>query len=435
MRVTLLLAVMFVGLTLDAPAHAAVSFSNPTAIEVPAAATQGFSSPYPSTIVVQGLLGVVVDVNVTLHDVSHSCPDDLDILLVGPLGQRLVIQSDATGCSSINALTYTIDDDAAGPLADTGPPVPDLGRARPANYAGGPTDLAPIDDFALGGGPAAPYQHAAPTGTATLDGVFGNTTPNGSWRLYVFDDAQQDAGDISGGWSIEIETDPPSFGNGEPIVISETGSGVPYPSAIQVTGLGEIEALRVSLHGVTHSYPDDLAVLLEAPSGDALILQSGAGGTSDAANAIYHFDDLAAALSDTGPLATGGALVRPTSYDDPDFSVAGGPGPPYLAPFPNGVATLTSSFAGQPANGTWKLYVFDCCAPDAGIIERGWSLAITAPEPGTAASSLVAATALAAARMRHATRRRRVSVASAPIAVIASAASPGSGTVKKVGEE
>ena len=44
--------------------------------------------------------------------------------------------------------------------------------------------------------PAGPYP-------VTLD-VFTGTNPNGTWSLFVFDDLQNDQGNIAGGWSITI---------------------------------------------------------------------------------------------------------------------------------------------------------------------------------------------------------------------------------------
>ncbi len=47
------------------------------------------ATPYPSTIAValaNGVAADTVDVNVTLSGLSHTNPDDIDILLVGPAG-------------------------------------------------------------------------------------------------------------------------------------------------------------------------------------------------------------------------------------------------------------------------------------------------------------------------------------------------------------
>ena len=43
----------------------------------------GPASPYPATINVSGLAGVIGNVRVTLIKLAHSFPDDIDALLVG----------------------------------------------------------------------------------------------------------------------------------------------------------------------------------------------------------------------------------------------------------------------------------------------------------------------------------------------------------------
>src|SRR5262245_26850305 len=71
---------------------ATVTFSNPERIIIPNM-DPGIPMLYPSPISVTGLSGTITDVNVTLHDVSHSFADDLDILLVGPTGASVILVS------------------------------------------------------------------------------------------------------------------------------------------------------------------------------------------------------------------------------------------------------------------------------------------------------------------------------------------------------
>ena len=66
------------------------TFSNSAAIVIPAtgtgAGTGAPATPYPSTITVAGITDPVARVTVTLKQASHTFPDDIDILLVGPTG-------------------------------------------------------------------------------------------------------------------------------------------------------------------------------------------------------------------------------------------------------------------------------------------------------------------------------------------------------------
>ena len=69
-------------------------FSNPAAITINDNAA---AVPYPSSIVVSGLGDALTDINVTLTGWNHTFPDDVDILLVGPGGQNLILMSDVGG--------------------------------------------------------------------------------------------------------------------------------------------------------------------------------------------------------------------------------------------------------------------------------------------------------------------------------------------------
>ena len=149
------------------------------------------ATPYPSDILVSGL-GPVEKVTVTLSGLNHTFPDDIDILLVGPQGQNLIIFSDVGGGPDLSGMSYIITLDDAAPLN-----VPDTGTLVSGTFK--PTNIGAGDPF----GPPAP----APS-TATTLSVFNGTDPNGTWSLFVLDDAAQDDGSISGGWSLSITAVP-----------------------------------------------------------------------------------------------------------------------------------------------------------------------------------------------------------------------------------
>src|SRR5436190_12094960 len=162
-----------------------LTISNPAPITINdnAAAT-----PYPSTITVAGLSGVINKVTVTLTNINHTFPDDIDILLVGPTGQKTILMSDAGNTLDLVNVTLTFDDVAASFLPD---------NAQIVTGTFKPTDFEPGDPFPAPA-PAGPYP-------AALSG-FNGTNPNGTWSLYVVDDAATDFGNINGGWSLTIDS-------------------------------------------------------------------------------------------------------------------------------------------------------------------------------------------------------------------------------------
>jgi subtilisin-like proprotein convertase family protein len=172
------------------------TFSNPASISIP---DSGPGAPYPSNISV-ALGGAITKVTVRLNNLSHTFPADIDILLVGPGGQNAIIMSDVGGGDDVTGVTLTLDDAATvsmpGALLTTG-------TYTPTNTGTGDTWPAPAP---------------APSGGSLLS-VFNGTNPNGTWSLYVVDDAAADLGSFAGGWELTITTN------------SGCGTPTPTPSA------------------------------------------------------------------------------------------------------------------------------------------------------------------------------------------------------------
>jgi hypothetical protein len=180
----LLLAVGGLGFLLAGHVYGAV-FSNPTSINV---SIGGPASPYPSPISVGGLTNPIASVSVTLSNVTHAFSDDLDILLVGPGGQKVLLMSDAGGNNSLGNVDLTFVHTGGALLPDSGP-IPQ-GTYQPADYLPGDVLTAPA--------PAGPY--------GTDLSVFSGTNPNGVWQLFMYDDASfNGGGSIAGGWALSIE--------------------------------------------------------------------------------------------------------------------------------------------------------------------------------------------------------------------------------------
>jgi Ca2+-binding RTX toxin-like protein len=161
-------------------------FTNPNEITIP---NGGAATTYPSSINVSGLNGTITSVKVTLSNITHTYPDDLDILLIGPTGAKVLLMSDAGWSWDLNNVTLTFDPNASNFL-------PDQGQISSGSYRA--TDYETGDRF---------NNSPAPSGDYGIDfSVFNNTIPNGTWNLYVVDDTGVDIGNIAGGWSIAINT-------------------------------------------------------------------------------------------------------------------------------------------------------------------------------------------------------------------------------------
>lgn len=159
------------------------TFSSPNAVVINDDAT---ADPYPSTIQVSGFKkGKVVDVNVVLRGLSHTFPDNIDVVLVAPGGASTVLMSDAGGGTDASSLTLTLDDEAATALPDA--TALENGAFKPGNYGGADTY---------------PSLGVAPTSAKLADLKGGN--PNGEWRLFVVDDAVVNEGAFSGGWDLVL---------------------------------------------------------------------------------------------------------------------------------------------------------------------------------------------------------------------------------------
>ena len=178
-----------------ATVSATSSFSNPTSIIIPGtgtgAATGAPSNPYPSNIDVSGISGTVSKVTVDLFNFNHTFPGDVDVLLVGPGGQKLLLMSDVGGGTDAVNASLTFDDAAAAIGATVV-----SGAFRPTNIGTGDLFPAPA--------PAGPYPDPQQLS------VFNGVNPNGTWSLYVVDDAATDIGNINGGWRLNITTTDPA---------------------------------------------------------------------------------------------------------------------------------------------------------------------------------------------------------------------------------
>ena len=193
------------------------TFNNTIPITVP---DQGAGSPYPSTLNVTGMNPSITNVTLTLKNLTHTWVSDIDVLLVGPSGQKVLLMSDAGNAFSANNITVTFSDAGSALL-------PGSGSFASGTYK--PTDYAPTETFPAPA-PIAPY--------ATALSAFNGAGANGTWSLYVFDDGPGDQGSFAGGWNITVTTvyTGPTPTPAPTPTPSPTGTPTPIPTASPTPG-------------------------------------------------------------------------------------------------------------------------------------------------------------------------------------------------------
>ena len=332
------------GLTaLGSPAGAATgTYSSGTAVPIGRSAqavgggaltipTQGNATPYPSTSsAIDGLVGTVTDVNLTLGGFTHAFPNDVDMLLVSPSGAKAIVMSDVGGGNpGVSGINVVLDDQAATSLPAT-------------NYVSG--TYRPTNN-----GTGDPFTPVDATGAGSTLAAFNGTDPNGAWSLYVVDDGTGDSGSLSS-WSISVTT------SGEPV----------YPATIAVSGAPRgVTDVNVTLTGLTHAFPLDVDMLLVGPGGQQATILSDAGNGTAISGVNLVLDDQATA-DVPSPITAG--TYRPTNV--------GASADPFLAPAPTATGdSALSVFNGTDPNGTWSLYIADDGSGDVGVL-AAWSLTI-----------------------------------------------------------
>ena len=334
-----------------------ISFTNPAVIQVP---ELGAATDYPSSIPVSGVAGLVNKVTVTLRNISHTSPDDLDVLLVGPNGRSVLLMSDAGGGSPLNNVTLTFDDQSSVFL-------PDESAIAAGTYH--PSDFPPADIFPA---PAPPPPFGGSYGTNLS--IYNSSNPNGLWSLYVLDDADADSGRFAGGWSLTISTfDPVNptadlavFGTASPDPVTY-GSNVTY--SITVTNQGPQTASGIIL---SNQIPLGTTLLSATSPGLACsnangVVVCGIGTLTNQGKAIVTIQ---VATTRTGSIAD----VARVSGNVDDYNSA------------NNIATITSTVS-QAAD----LQLSMAALPSPGVISNNLSIisTITNLGPDNASSVVI----------------------------------------------
>jgi hypothetical protein len=165
----------------------------------PASQVFGPANHYPGRITVSGLAGTVTKVTVTA--ISLGASPELDMALVGPNGQAVMLLSDA--CSAEKSFLggngtadWTFDDAAPTvvPSACGENSTPTTSHFQLTNFGNPEEDVFP-------GGPQGPFLNKL----AFLAGG----SPNGNWDLFMVDDTEAVLGFLLHGWVLTLEVEPP----------------------------------------------------------------------------------------------------------------------------------------------------------------------------------------------------------------------------------
>ncbi len=186
---------------------------------------------------------------------------------------------------------------------------------------------------------------------------------------------------------------PLEFSNTAPITVDgdfASGTATPYPSTIAVSGVTDpVTSVTVTLHGFGLRHPKDTDVLLEGPTGVAVMLMSDVSQTE-----VTHPIELAfAADGQPFPAGPGVTPVESGTYlpkDEAELPGTDAGEPP--APAPTTYTTDLTTFNGVDPNGGWKLYVFADVGtgPNDETIGGGWSIAFNSDGGGCTVSEAAA---------------------------------------------
>jgi hypothetical protein len=396
-------------------------FCNTGPITIPSV---GNGSPYPSTINVSGLASIGGLCSVELNGITHTFPSDIDVLVTGPgTPQNAIVMSDVGGGTGVTGVNLTLKDTAANPIptplvtgtfqptnvggGDTfpGAPAPTGGSALSAfdrTNPNGNWNLYLVDDA---GGDSGSFSggwcvnlvvsgcstdaecndgnncngiETCVAGTCTAgtpvncdDGLFctidscdpaTGTCHHAPNSCSDGDSCTTDLCDEAAHACTHVTLPTFHFCNTGSITIPSVGNATPYPSTINVSGLGPAGAVcSVELAGITHTFPSDIDMLLVGPgTPQNAIIMSDAGGGTGVTGVNLTLKDAAAGPIPT-PLVSG--TFQPTNLGSGDTF----PG----APAPTGGSAL-SAFDGTNPNGDWSLYVVDDAGGDSGSVAGGW---------------------------------------------------------------
>ena len=329
---------------------------------MPLLGTQGKGAAYPSTITVTARGGPAHtsdDTRLTLHGVTHPCPEELAVLLVHG-SQKYLVMSNAGGCRALQGTDIQFVGSGATAIPDSQPATPAYTQwfyALPSNYGAVPVFPAPA--------PAGPYTLGLPPAGTTVDGT---------WELYVMDTKALNRGVIAGGWSLHYDTTMHRTASQALVAIPTMGPAATYPITFNFTSVPpDVRVFGVVAEiSLQHTFPDHVRMVLQSPTGTSVVLMANAGGDTNINVKLTFLDGASVSLPDSTTIF--GGFYKPTAFGSATIP----------APAPtSGYFTTLASFDGEPARGTWKLWVYDDTAFDSGTLTTARLTLVTEVSPST----------------------------------------------------
>jgi subtilisin-like proprotein convertase family protein len=172
-------------------------FVGAVGIDIPASGSSGPASRYPATIDVFGQPTNFnrVSVSVTVWGLGHQRSADLSILLVSPAGTNIMLMSNVGGTNGVNGAVLSFRQGWSPPVQSGAIPTGGPWPYGPSNY-GGETQMPQV-------GTDPPPAHTGLYSTNLDDMQYDS--PNGRWKLYIYDRNQGMVGELTGSWQLNFD--------------------------------------------------------------------------------------------------------------------------------------------------------------------------------------------------------------------------------------
>ena len=172
---------------------------------------------------------------------------------------------------------------------------------------------------------------------------------------------------------LEIDAGCTQSNNTQPVILPdrEGNQGIAvasnWPMVQNVTGeTGVIAGMTVAITGFSHTWPDDIHILLRGPDGTTVGIMRNCGGSETISNVDLEFADSGPSLPDSTIITSG--TYAPTTFGVDSWVVT--------PPWPDGLVAptsfLLSDFDGKSKNGQWSLWVYDKAFGNEGSISGGF---------------------------------------------------------------